>query len=129
MKQQMKEVITISLILLLLAALMWLVSCEPYEPLLPTPITEEVVTVKDTSTFKAIVAHGYGNEYRVFWHDFNTGQRDTIYVGQAWFKDSVYIPKMEWGQLRIESTDSVYIRLGCIRVYSKIAAAITIKQQ
>ena len=125
----MKEVITISLILLLIGLLMFLASCEEYEPLPPQPVEIGKVANADTSTFKAIVAHGYGNEYRVFWHDFNTGWRDTLYVGVNWFKDSVYIPKMEWGQLRIESTDSVYIRLGCIRVYSTIAAAITIKQQ
>ena len=83
-----------------------------------------VVPVKDTSTVKAIVAWGHYNEFRVFLHDFNTGERDTLYVGVEYYKDSIWLPKWEYFELRIESTDSVYLRHGCTRVRTVIAGNI-----
>ena len=118
----MKQTIFILVIILALA------SCEEYEPVIPSPHQQAMVTTApDTSTIRAVVGWGYGNEFTVFWIDLATGWRDTLYQGEHWYKDSVWIPQMEWGQLRIESTDSVYLRLKCTQGWAVGAIGFIVK--
>jgi hypothetical protein len=115
MKNDTTPILILCAVLLLVGLLLILFGCEDYEPLTPPPPQRETTTATtpDTSTIRAVVGWGYGNEFTVFWLDLATGWRDTLYQGEHWYKDSVYVPAMEWGQLRIESTDSVYLRLKC----------------
>ena len=119
MKNDKLTPILFSLVLIATGLILLLCCCETYEmPEAPTPPPAPVSELE---------GYGHGNDYVLLWHDFDTGWKDTIYIGRERYTGDADIPVMEWGELRIESTDSVYLRLRCIRVKSIKAASIKIK--
>ena len=118
MKNDKLTPILFSLVLIATGLILLLCCCEAYEmpeaPTPPPPVSE-------------LAGYGHCNDYVLFWHDFDTGWKDTLYAGREWYTADADIPDMEWGELRIESTDSVYLRLRCVRVKSIKAASIKIK--
>jgi hypothetical protein len=97
---------------------------EQAAPITPDPIS---FPISDTSTRVVIAGHGYGNPLVMLWRDLNSGWIDTIYQGATFYKDTVWIPKMEWGELRIQSCDSVYLRKGCSQLWSVVAGSFKVK--
>jgi hypothetical protein len=113
-----------------LVLLLLVVGCETYEaPVIVQPAdTVTSIVTPDTNTRKVIAGHAYGSPFLMLWRDLNTGWVDTIYQGVTFFRDTVWVPRMEWGELRIETpqVDSVYLRLGCTQGWSVKAISFKI---
>lgn len=108
---------------------LFVAGCAEYEPVkVPTPVATDTITpnIPDTCSRKVIAGWGYGNPYILLWRDLNSLWVDTFYQGILFFKDTLWVPRMEWGELRIQSTDSVYLRMGCIQGWSVKAISFKI---
>jgi len=94
---------------------------EPPLPNIPAAVAEVPVVQPDTSTLVVIAGSAYGKPFIMLWRDLNTGWVDTFYQGYLFHKDTLWIPRMEWGELRIETpgpADSVYLRKGCTQGFA-----------